>query len=147
MRGRRFCRSGHSLVELALTLPILVLLTLGAGDFGRVFRLAIALNNAARAGAQYGSQTVITASDTNGMIAAAKQDAGNIANLTVTASRCTCKTGSSVAACPASYCTMNPQGTYVTVNTEAPFKTVAPYPGVPSSMTLSRSASMQVELQ
>jgi len=48
-------RKGGAAVELALILPILVTLVLGAIDFGRFVSLYIAVANAARAGAQYGA--------------------------------------------------------------------------------------------
>jgi len=44
---------GQSLVEFALLLPILLLLVLGAMDFGRMFSTKITLTNAAREGANY----------------------------------------------------------------------------------------------
>ena len=46
---------GASIVELAVALPVIVLLVIGAADFARVFYMAIELQNAARAGAQYGA--------------------------------------------------------------------------------------------
>jgi hypothetical protein len=54
-RQRRAPRSllGQSLVEFALLLPLLLLLLLGAIDFGRVFFGWVAVNNAARVGADY----------------------------------------------------------------------------------------------
>ena len=45
---------GGALIEFALVLPILVLLSLGVADYGAAANLATKLNNAARAGAQYG---------------------------------------------------------------------------------------------
>jgi Flp pilus assembly protein TadG len=45
--------SAQALVEFALTLPILLLLVLGAMDFGRMFYTKIVLTNAAREGANY----------------------------------------------------------------------------------------------
>ncbi len=44
---------GQSLVEFALTLPILLLLVLGTIDLGMGFRTYIALTNAAREGARW----------------------------------------------------------------------------------------------
>jgi Flp pilus assembly protein TadG len=44
---------GQALVEVALTLPLLLLLILGAMDFGRMFYTKIILTNAAREGANY----------------------------------------------------------------------------------------------
>ena len=53
-RPRRAARSrGQTIVEFALTLPVLILLLLMAIDFGRVFLGWISLNNAARVGANY----------------------------------------------------------------------------------------------
>jgi len=57
---------------LAIAVPILVLLLLIGAISGRVFYMSIGVTNAARAGAQYGSQTVITSADSSGMITAAK---------------------------------------------------------------------------
>lgn len=136
---------GQSAVELAVAIPVLVLLLLVGADFGRIFYTSIGVNNAARAGAQYGSQTVITAADFNGMISAAKADGSNIANLSATATQCTCESSSSVATCPASYCTNDAQATFVEVDTQALFRTLVNYPGIPSSTTLSGKAIMQVE--
>jgi hypothetical protein len=44
---------GQSLVEFALLLPVLLLLILGAMDFGRLFYTKLVLTNAAREGANY----------------------------------------------------------------------------------------------
>ncbi|MFQ5945132.1 MAG: TadE/TadG family type IV pilus assembly protein [Anaerolineae bacterium] len=50
-RGER----GQSVVELALLLPVLLLIFLGTTDFGRVYFAKVAITNAARVGARYGS--------------------------------------------------------------------------------------------
>jgi hypothetical protein len=82
------------------------------------------------------------------MVAAAKQDGINVANLTVTTSQCTCGTPTAfILACSSNYCTNDPQGNYVVVNTQALFNTLVKYPGVPSSVTLKSQAVMQVQQQ
>jgi len=94
--GRRlFWKSsrGQSMTELAIAVPVLALLLVASADFARVFYFSIAVNNAARAGAQYGSQTIATAGDINGMKAAATQDAPNLPTIAATAQLCTCGTG------------------------------------------------------
>ncbi|MFQ5945870.1 MAG: TadE/TadG family type IV pilus assembly protein, partial [Anaerolineae bacterium] len=48
---------GQSLVEMALLLPVLLLVMHGAIDFGRVFYAKITVANAARVAARYGSWT------------------------------------------------------------------------------------------
>ena len=127
---------------------MLAIILVVAADFGRLFYTYLEVINAARAAAQYGSNSVITAADSTGMVAAAKQDGINVANLTVTASQCTCGTATaSVPACASNYCTDDPQGNYVVVNTQALFNTLVKYPGVPSSVTLKSQAVMQVQQQ
>ena len=141
-RGRR--QSGHSLVELALMVWFLLIVALGTTDFARVFYAVVELNDASRAGAQYGSQNVITAADSAGMISEAKVNAPNLSGVTVTASQCTCAAGSSVTGCAANYCTNNPNRTFVTVNSSVAFSAIAPFPGIPSSLSLGSNAVMEV---
>jgi Flp pilus assembly protein TadG len=62
---------GQALVELALTLPALVLLLVAAAEFARVSYASIEVSNAAMAGVQYGAQSPIEAADTAGIQAAA----------------------------------------------------------------------------
>jgi Flp pilus assembly protein TadG len=141
-RGRG--ESGSGLLELALTISLLIILALGATDFARAFYAAIEVSDAARAGAQYGSQNTATAADSTGMVNAAKANAPNLVGVTGTASQCTCATGSTVATCATTYCANNPRGNFVTVNTQVAFSTIAPYPGIPSSLTLAGRAVMAV---
>ena len=143
-RKRRHAQAGNSLIEMAITVPLLILLALGGTDFPRVFYASVELKAAARAGAQYGSHSLITAADTDGMIAAARLDAPNLKDVSVTATQCTCRATPSVATCAASQCTRGPNTTLVTVVASAPFQTIAPYPGIPSSLVLTGRAVMEV---
>ncbi len=144
-RSRFASERGQSMLEMAAVLPVLVVMVLAATDFGRLYYTNIEVQNAARAGAQYGSQSLITAADAGGMKTAATNDGSNIAGLTATASQCTCMTGSSVAACPTSYCSSNPNGTFVQVNTSKTFDTIINYPMIPHQLTLSAKAVMRVQ--
>ncbi len=45
--------TAQALVEVALTLPLILLLILGAMDFGRIYHTKIVITNAAREGANY----------------------------------------------------------------------------------------------
>ena len=53
---RRRLERGNSAVELALILPLLLMLTLGAVDFGRLFYAYIAVSNAAHQAATYAAR-------------------------------------------------------------------------------------------
>ncbi len=70
-RGHALGENGSAIVELALCVPVLILIVLGTGDFARVFYTSIALSDAARAGAQYGAHSVTQSGNTSGMQTAA----------------------------------------------------------------------------
>lgn len=135
------------MVEMAVALPVLVLLLLVATDFGRLYYTNIEVADAARAGAQYGSQSLISAANSAGMAAVAKIDASNLSNLTAVASQCTCMVSSTVPMCPADYCASNPGATFVEVDTSTTFSTIFSYPGIPSKITLAGKAIMMVQSQ
>jgi Flp pilus assembly protein TadG len=143
-RGRRNRQRGNSLIEMAIGISVLVWLLLGIADVVGIFNTSLAVSNAARAGAQYGSRSVLTAADTNGMIAAAKQDAPSFPTISVTATQCTCATGSAVTTCDTSYCTNNASRTFVTVNTSNLYNSPVKFFFFPASMTLTGKAIMEV---
>jgi Flp pilus assembly protein TadG len=58
--ARRRVSRGVAAVELAVVLPVLILLTLATTDFGRVIHGFIAVANAARCGAEYGAMHKFT---------------------------------------------------------------------------------------
>src|ERR1700739_1039098 len=76
--------SGQAFIELALTVPFLVLLLLGAAELARVAYMAIELSNAAKAAVQYGAQNPTTAVDVSGMQTAAQLEAPDLSNVNST---------------------------------------------------------------
>ncbi len=95
VKSRRFKRlarlvcsnTGSALVELAMCLPLLVLILVGTADFARVFYTSIALTNAARAGAQAGAYSLAQSDPVTGPMVATANSASNVTPSTVTASR------------------------------------------------------------
>lgn len=86
----RCAESGQALAEFALILPMFLLILLGTVDLGQLIYVVIENASAARAAAEYGSQSAVTAADTAGMLQAAQQDTPDLTNLTVTSSTITC---------------------------------------------------------
>jgi Flp pilus assembly protein TadG len=128
---------GASFVELALVLPLFLIMLIPVVDLGRGFYAAIEVASAAHAGAIYG---VENPSDTDGMIQAAKAGASNLSNVTANATYgCECSDGTSdVVSCTSTpTCTYN-YVTYVDVTVTSPYRTVFGYPGLPSSMNITR---------
>lgn len=142
-------QSGQAVVELVVIVPLLLLLMLGAVDFGRYVHDGIEVGNAARAGVQYGAQSVVASTDTTGIIAAAQSDAPDIAGLSITASNyCTCDkaAGTQYAGCTGmpSCASSDHRDIYVAVVATRTFTPLVPYPGVPNPLLISRTASQQV---
>ena len=143
-RTRRRKARGQSSVELALSLPLLIALLLTVVEAGRICLVAIALASAARAGVQYGAQSLTTVTDNIGMQNAAKADAPNLTGMTATGSHyCQCSDGTA-STCLATDCTTSHRLTYVKMNTSATYTPLVNWPGVPVATNLSSQAIMRV---
>lgn len=141
---------GTALVEFAIVLPVLMLLLLGVVEAGRYAYFSILVGNAARAGVQYGAQNSVTAYDTAGMTAAAQADGRNaIAALTVTpANFCQCWNGSTGSAVDCSgTCTTGHLLKYVSVTVSGKIDPLFQYPLLPSSLTVTQTATMELDEQ
>lgn len=144
--------SGNVLIELALVLPICVLLLLGAVEFGRLTYAAIEVANAARAGAQYGVQDHGFAGDFGGIQAHAVADAGDVTGLTVNPSTfCVCSangeaTGASDTCTTVALTCVSPSESieFLQVNVSAQFDPLIHAPRLPSTYTLRSQAVMRV---
>lgn len=145
MQRWRAAEGGNALVELALVLPIMATLLTGVADFGLMAYDAMAVTDAARAGAQYG---FVHASDAAGIQAAALGATGlNAGNLTVTES-CQCFDGATVVCtgpCASADQDNGQSRIYLSVAVSEPFHTLLPWPGVPDPVTLTGSAVLPVQ--
>ena len=138
--------SGAALVEMTMVMPLLLLMALGVGDFGRIMYAAITLSHAARAGAAYGAQSNGYAGDVPGILQAAQDEAQNIAPITVTSQRvCECPGGAAVSCALASCAGYGAPRAFVEVTVSRTFSTLVPFPGVPSSVPLSRTAKVRLQ--
>jgi Flp pilus assembly protein TadG len=139
---------GQSLVELALVVPLLLLLLVGIIEIGRFAYYSILVSNAARAGAQYAAQNLATAKDTTGITQAGRNDGQGItaANLNITSTqRCGCDTGS-LGVCGARPVCANPGHplVYVQVTAIGSFNSLFNYPGLPATLNVTSVEEMRV---
>lgn len=162
---------GQALVEVALVIPVLTLLLLGAIELGRIAYFAIEVESAARTGASYGAVNVANAFASPSTIQqAAKDDAPDLPNLVVTpGTACVCETldtstspatatySSSFGATTSCPTSKNPNATisnctgatqsvvdYVTVSTAATVNPIIHLPGIPTSFTLHGYCEMRI---
>jgi len=140
--------TGSSIIEAAVLAPVLLLLLLGAADFGRGYYLAEEVAGAAHSGAEYAIQNPgNVSSDSTGIETAAKDDAPEVPNLQVATPTwgCECSDGSSYSASCSTVptqCATN--WVYkVTVTASAGYTPLFPWPGLPTSFALSSSATMR----
>ncbi|MBI5685007.1 MAG: pilus assembly protein [Verrucomicrobia bacterium] len=116
---------GQSLTELALVLPLLLLLVLAAVDYGRVFLCFQQVESAAAAGAQFGCLNFANATNTVLISSHALNQASNISNLSPAVTS-TCA------------------NTNVSVTVSATFRPFVAWPWLPTNVPIRRTVSMLV---
>lgn len=85
--------AGSAIVELALVVPMLALVLIGAAELGRIAYAAIEVSNAARSAVSFGAQGPTTAINTAVMQSVAANEAPNVTDLVTTATEtCVCET-------------------------------------------------------
>jgi Flp pilus assembly protein TadG len=135
---------GQALVELALSMPLLIGLLVGAVEFARMAFASIEVQDAAMAGVQYGAQDTTTAADTTGIQTAASNDAPDVTLGTPTVSiSCICADGSA-STCLSTDCSTSAIEKIVTVQTQASFTPLIHKLGVPGTFTLHGQAVQKV---
>jgi Flp pilus assembly protein TadG len=157
----RGCRAyfGQALVEFAVMLPFLLLLALGVIEIGRYAYIGILVGSAARAGAAYGSARAnnsATSNAPNVQLAATNdfQSNGQTTTLNVSSfSTCGCDNSGTIS--PDDTASCSPLGVPPTcpaghwaitmhVTAQGRFSSLFSYPGIPSPLDISRTASMRV---
>ena len=143
-RLRRSERGG-AMVELAVVLPVLILLAIGVMDYGRVFFTSITVANAARAGAEWGAQNQANSVKTSDLENFAQLDGAEAGTLVVTSSR-TCKCGATVVACSTASCAgYGVPRVFIAVTVTKDVALLIKYPGLPTTVTIARTATFRLQ--
>jgi Flp pilus assembly protein TadG len=136
---------GTATIEFALIAPLLLLLAAGVVDYTTLMRDAIAVADAARAGAEYGSLASANASDIAGMQTAALNAAPDIKGLTATAAKvCRCSDGTAVN-CGTGSCATGSVRTYVQVTASTTLTPIFSYSQLPFSGAVATTATMRAQ--
>lgn len=140
---------GAALVELALTVPMLLVVLVGIADFARVFHYASGLTDAVRAGAQRGSQTVIwnaAAAQSSAQAASPTTQPYSVATPTRTCGCIDAAGGNyAAAACTDSCPTGRHMIAFVTVTATKTFTATMSVGSFPPPITLTRTATMRAQ--
>jgi Flp pilus assembly protein TadG len=125
---RRRPARGVAVVELAVLLPLLILLFMISIDFARVFYFSLSLTNCARAGALYASDPATADESPFASVqAAALADVTDLSpQPTITSTSGTDTLGRR----------------FVSVTANYTFQTVTGFPGIPTNLPLRRTVTM-----
>jgi len=155
-RKAQSSEQGSALVELALSLPALCLMLLGAAEFARLAYGAIAVTNAAHSAALYAASSHAALGDSGGITNAAGTDTsnltgGNAVSVTSVTTACTCSNSSyTPSSCSDNSTCFNNNAamiTAVTVNTQSTFAPMIRIPGSALNFTLHGTSTQVVSNQ
>ena len=139
-------RRGNVSIEMAFLVTFLLVLVMGAYDFGRLAMEQSGVTQAARAGAQFAVLDQANAADDAGIIQAARDEAEDPTLIVAPDSFCRCP--GTTAKDPA--CAICPDGQYaplyVEVTVTDTLDMLFDYPGLPepSSYTMTSTSTMRV---
>jgi Flp pilus assembly protein TadG len=134
------CDNGGSLVEFALILPLLAFLLVGMVDFGRGMAISMALESAARSGAEYGS---LFPQDSGGVQTAVAEALGSGLTAQSVSAVPECRCAGLVTACSAA-CNGGGAEMYLTVQVNYAYSPILPYPGIAASYPLKGTAEFRI---
>jgi hypothetical protein len=139
--------AGNVAIEMAFLMTFLILLVLGAYDFGRWATEQATITQAARAGAQWAVLDQANATDTAGMIQAARDEADDANNELVIPpplNYCQCPGSSTQVSCTTDCADGLYPPMYVQVTVQDTFELLFDFPGVDQSQALSSTSTMRV---
>jgi Flp pilus assembly protein TadG len=144
---------GQSMIELALLLPMMLLILLGVIEFGRAAYFYLEVADAAKAGAQFGSQSMANAVNGDAILQAAQNNAVDLPtslgasgafNTQIT---CTCPGTGTASPCGGALGCAYPT-VYLTVEVvNYPLQTLFAYPGIPTTFSINNYSTTMVQRQ
>ncbi len=153
---RSASESGQGALELALSLPVFVLLILASAEIGNFAWASVQINNAARAGAAFASLSRANAADITDIRTAAYNEAPRFitAPSTQVTSNQVCSCVDTSGSPSSIICDQNALTNcaspktiqvFAQVNIQVPIAPIIHYPGLPASYTLNAQATVGVE--
>jgi Flp pilus assembly protein TadG len=132
------------MVELAVVLPVLILIAIGVMDYGRVYFTSIAVANAARAGAEFGTSAQGNTTNQTSIRNFAMLDGAEVSPITVN-SRTIFKCGDTDVTNTSTCGSYGVPRVYVEVTASKTVSLILRYPGLPSTVLISRTATFRYQ--
>jgi Flp pilus assembly protein TadG len=134
---------GQSLIELAVSVPVVAMLIFGSVEVARVIYASIEISDAAMAGVQYGTRNPIAAADSAGIQNAAQADVPGLTITTTSSFSCICSDGSA-STCQPTDCPGSNIETVLTVQTQSTIDSMIHLPDLPDTYTVRGQAIQKV---
>jgi Flp pilus assembly protein TadG len=146
--GGLFNSRGTAAVEFALVAPILILMLVGILDFGTAYWEKTAVDDAAWAGAVYAAVNGYSGNSSG--ISGAMTSASGLTSITASVGSafygCPTSTGITTASSSSTSCSSGGSArTYLPVTASAQYKLLLSYPGFPSTLTLTSTATARIK--
>ncbi len=138
---------GNVAIEMAFLMTFLIMLVLGAYDFGRWATEQATVTQAARAGAQWAVLDQANATDADGMIQAARDEADDVNNelvIPTPLNYCQCPGSSTKVNCANDCADGQYPPMYVEVTVQDNFELLFDFPGVSKTQPMSSTSTMRV---
>jgi Flp pilus assembly protein TadG len=140
-------RRGGAMLEFAVTLPILMLVSFGAADFGRLFLETSVIANASGAGAVYAARSTREASDLGGAESAVLANVNGLQSVAADVSKvCDCPAAPGAWISCSSTCSgYGLPRIYIRSKASKSFDTFTKYPGIPDHVDIGISTWLRVQ--
>ena len=133
--------NGGAMIELAVAVPIILLLAVGVGDYARLYYAGITVANAAEAGVHYG---VAYNGNVDSMTAATQRDAGTLTLDSISAGQfCRCPDAGVVSCTTASCGAYGVPQVFDSVRVREDVPMIIRYLGLPATVTVTRTAVLR----
>lgn len=135
------------MLEFAVVLPLLTIMSFGAADFGRLFLETAIVANASGAGAIYAARSTKEAADLSGAEAAVLANVNGLQSVTPDVTKlCDCPAAPGAWVSCGSTC--NGYGSpriYIRSKAAKSFDTIGFYPGIPNQVGIDMSTWLRVQ--
>ncbi len=137
---------GNAAIEFSILAAPLVLMVIGAADYGAAIYNKMQVQHAAQAGAEYAMKYGFSTTAIGTAVTSATSMSGVTASPAPVQS-CGCASGTTIttATCGSICPTGLAAGSYVTVSAQGTYTTILPYPGIPSSIALAASSTVRIQ--
>lgn len=132
-------------MELAIAVPVLMMVTVGVAEYGHAYASSIKVSNAVKTAAQYGVQNAATTTDTSFINQAGRDDAGTAGLDTIKSAQfCKCPDGTTPS-CTGTCGSFGAPEVFIRVRGRKTVRFLIKYPGFADSLIMIDTAVFRLQ--